>query len=154
MEQIEVGTAKHLALERFQAIHMALHRAVTPGSRHAGFDRVIIVAQPLCKPLQGYQGTLRPPGQPGIQLLCLPLAHELGKILGERDGVGELGILRHELREQVISSGVRCSGRRRTSQVARRGVKERCCGLVTTGKGWRSRRCRGAPPCASRRRWA
>jgi hypothetical protein len=31
LEQIKAGTAKHLALERFQAINMALHRAVTPG---------------------------------------------------------------------------------------------------------------------------
>jgi hypothetical protein len=28
LEQIEFGTAKHLALEHFQAINLALHRAI------------------------------------------------------------------------------------------------------------------------------
>ena len=102
LEQIEAGTATHLALERFQAIHMALHRAVTPGQRHAGFDGVIIVAQALRKPLQRHQGTLRRSGQPGIQLLGLALAHQLGKILGERDGVAKFGMLSRELREQML----------------------------------------------------
>ena len=102
LEQIEAGTAKHLALERFQAINVALHRAITPGQRHAGFDGVIIVAQALRKPLQRHDGTLGRPCQPGIQLLCLPLTHQLGKILGERNGIGELGLLRRELRQQVL----------------------------------------------------
>jgi hypothetical protein len=31
LEQIEARTAKHLAFEHFQAIHVALHRAITPG---------------------------------------------------------------------------------------------------------------------------
>ena len=35
----------------------------------------------------------------------LPLAHELGKILGERDGVGELGFLSCELRQKVLLLG-------------------------------------------------
>jgi hypothetical protein len=35
----------------------------------------------------------------------LPLAHELGKILGECDSVGELGILGCELREQLLLLG-------------------------------------------------
>jgi hypothetical protein len=82
LEQIEFGTAKHLALEHFQAIHMALHRAVTPGQGDPSFDRVLVVAQPLRKPLQEHEGILRRPGRPGIQMLRLALAHELGKVLG------------------------------------------------------------------------
>ena len=39
---------------------------------------------------------------------------------------------------RCASSGVRCPSRRRTSPVARRGVKERCGGAVTSGRGWRS----------------
>jgi len=31
LEQIEAGTAKHLALERLQTIDVALDRAITPG---------------------------------------------------------------------------------------------------------------------------
>jgi hypothetical protein len=72
---------------------------MTPGQGHTSFDRVIVVAQPFRKLLQGRERTLRRPGQPGISLRCLPLAHELGNILGERDGVGELGLLRREWRE-------------------------------------------------------
>jgi hypothetical protein len=68
LEQIEFGTATPLALEHFQAINVALHRAGTPGPGDPGFDRVIVVAQPLRKPLQGRDGALRRPGQPGIQL--------------------------------------------------------------------------------------
>jgi hypothetical protein len=102
LEQIQAGTAKHLTLECFQAIHMALYRAVTPGECHASFDRVIVVVQPFRKPLQGHEGTLRRPGQPGIQALGLPLAHELCKILGECDSVSDLGILGYELCQEVL----------------------------------------------------
>ena len=77
----------------------------TPGQGDTGFDGVVVVAQPVRKPLQGDQGTRRRPGQPGIQLCWLPLAHQLGKIVGERDGVGELGILGCELCEQFLLRG-------------------------------------------------
>ena len=105
LEQIEARTAKHLALEQLQAIDVAFHRAGTPGQADTGFDDVVIVAQPFRKPLQGYQGTRRRPGQPGVQLCWLPLAHQLGNILGERDGVGELGILGCKLCEQLLFRG-------------------------------------------------
>jgi hypothetical protein len=73
---------------------VALHRAGAPGPGDPSFDRLIVVAQPLGKPLQGRNAALRRPGQPGIQLWCLPLAHELGKLLGECDGLGEFSMLR------------------------------------------------------------
>ncbi len=59
LEPIEADTATHLARERFQAMHVALHWAMTPGQRHAGFDGIIIVTQALCKLLQGYEGAIR-----------------------------------------------------------------------------------------------
>jgi hypothetical protein len=105
LEELEAGTATHLTLERFHTIHVALHRAVTPGECHASVDRVIIVAPPFRKPLQRYQGTFRRAGQPGVQLCWLPLAHQLRNILGERDGGGELGILGCELRQEVLLLG-------------------------------------------------
>jgi hypothetical protein len=83
LEPLEAGMAKHLARERFQAIDRALHRAMTPGQGDPSFDGVVVVAQPFRKPLQGREGTLRCP--------CLPLADQLGNILGEREGVASDG---------------------------------------------------------------
>ena len=51
LEQIEFGTAKHLALQHLEAVDVAFDRAVTPGQGDPGFDRVIVVAQPFGKPL-------------------------------------------------------------------------------------------------------
>jgi hypothetical protein len=99
LEQIEFGTAKHLAFEHFQADHMALHRAGPPGQGDPGFDGVIVVAESLCKPLQGHEGTLRRPGVPGIKLVRLSLAHEPGKVLGSGDGGSHLGMLGFQLGE-------------------------------------------------------
>src|SRR5207244_1126757 len=42
-QEIEVGAAKHLPLQHFETIDMALHRATTPGQGHPGFDRRIVV---------------------------------------------------------------------------------------------------------------
>jgi hypothetical protein len=41
LEQIEARTAKHLAFEHFQAIHVALHRAIAPaqGQAHLGVGK-------------------------------------------------------------------------------------------------------------------
>ena len=93
LEQIEFGTAKHLVLEHFQAIHVALHRAITPGQGAPVFDRVIVVAQPFGKPLEGYVGTLRRPREPGLQLVRLAFAHEPRKVLGQGNGAGQLRLL-------------------------------------------------------------
>ena len=75
---------------------------VAPGQGEPGFDRIIIVAQPFGKQWQEHEGTIRRPCLPGIKLLELRLAHELRQILGECDGVGELGMLCRELRQQVL----------------------------------------------------
>jgi hypothetical protein len=93
LEQIEFGTAKHLALEHFQAVDMALHGAGTPGQGDPGSDGLIVVAESLRKPLQGCEGTVRRPGQPGIQLVRLAFAHEPRKVLGQGDGNGHLRML-------------------------------------------------------------
>src|SRR5882724_704046 len=81
------------------------HLTVTPGQDDTRLDGVVVIAQPFRKPLQGDQGILRRPCQPRVQRCWLPLAHELGKILGERDGVGERGILGCELRQEVLLLG-------------------------------------------------
>ena len=99
LEQIELGTAKHLAFEHLQAVNLALHRAGTPGQGDPGFDGLIVIADPLRTPLQGCEGNLRRPGQPGIQLLRRALAHELGKVLGSGDGGSHRGMLGSQLGE-------------------------------------------------------
>ena len=99
LEQLECGTAKHLAFKHLQAVHLALHRAVTPGPGDPGFNGLIVIADPLRQPLQGCEGTVRRPGQPGIQRLRRALAHELGKVLGSSDGGGHLRMLGLQLGE-------------------------------------------------------
>jgi len=53
VEEIEVGPAKHLALEHLEAIDMALDRAIGPGHGHPSFDGVIVLVEPFGKALQG-----------------------------------------------------------------------------------------------------
>jgi hypothetical protein len=36
-----------------------LHGAGPPGQDHAGFDRLIVIAKPFSKALEGYEGTLK-----------------------------------------------------------------------------------------------
>ena len=63
-------------------MNVALHRAIAPAQGQASFDGIVVITQPLRKPLQGYTGAIRRSCQPGIQLIWLPLTHQLGKILG------------------------------------------------------------------------
>ena len=78
---------------------MALHWAGTPGQGDPVSDGIIVVAESLRKPLQGHEGTLRRPGQPGIQLVRLAFTHEPRKVLGQGDGGGHLGMLGLQLGE-------------------------------------------------------
>ena len=54
-QEIEVGAAKHLALEQFEAIDVAFDGAVTPRHGPPSFDGGIVVAQPLRKTLRPYR---------------------------------------------------------------------------------------------------
>ena len=45
-QEIEVRAAKHLPLQHFEAIDMALDRPATPGQRDPGFDGLVVVIQP------------------------------------------------------------------------------------------------------------
>ena len=78
-EEIEARAAKHLALQHFEAVDMALDRPVGPGQCHARFDRLIVVVEPLGKALQGLLRTGGGALEPGIELCWLPLAHEVGR---------------------------------------------------------------------------
>ena len=65
---------------------MSLHRARTPGPRHPGFDRRIVVPQPLSHALQYPQRTLCGALHPGLERRPLALADERGNILPSRRG--------------------------------------------------------------------
>jgi len=78
-EEIKARAAKHLALQHFEAVDMALDRPVGPGQCHARFDRLIVVVEPLGKALQGLLRTGGGALEPGIELCWLPLAHEVGR---------------------------------------------------------------------------
>jgi hypothetical protein len=62
-------------------------------------DRLIVLAEPARKALQGLERTGSRTLQPGIEALRLALAHELGKVLREVDGLGHRGMLLPELGE-------------------------------------------------------
>jgi hypothetical protein len=99
LEQIPFGAATQLACEPLHAVHLALHRARTPGQGDPGVDGLIVIADPLCKPLQGCEGTLRRPSEPGFQLVGLAFAHEPRKVLGQGDGASHLRLLVLQLGE-------------------------------------------------------
>jgi hypothetical protein len=92
-QEIEARPAKHLALEHFQTIDLALHRPVTPAQREPRFDGGIVLTEPLGKPLDGPHGTCSGALQPGIELHRPPPAHELRKVLRQVNRLGEFGVL-------------------------------------------------------------
>src|SRR6266446_3563368 len=105
-EEIEVCPAKHLALQHFQPVDMALDGTVAPGQRHPRFDRLIVVPEPCGKAAQGLQRTGGGALQPRIEVLGLALAHELREVLRQVDRLGYRGILRVELGE-LLRLGLR-----------------------------------------------
>src|SRR2546423_9078890 len=100
-EEIEPRAAKHLALQHFEAVDMALHGARTPGEGDARFDRRIVVAEPSGEALQSLQRTGGGALEPGIALCRLALADQSGAVLREVDGFSYLGLLRAQLGELV-----------------------------------------------------
>src|SRR5215831_18686545 len=98
-QEIEVRAAKHLAFHHFQPVDVPLDRAGTPRQGDAGFDRLIVLAEPARKALQGLERTGSRALQPGIEALRLALAHEVGKVLCEVDRLSHRGMLLPELGE-------------------------------------------------------
>src|ERR1700675_141739 len=56
-EEIEAGTAKHLALEHLQAVDVPFDWASAPREGHPSFDRVLVLIQPFRKASQRLQRT-------------------------------------------------------------------------------------------------
>src|SRR5215510_11116835 len=154
LQEIEVCTAKHLPLQHFEAIDVAFDGAVAPGQREPCFDGGIVVAQPLRKALQGRPRTGRGAGEPAIEALRLAGPYEVGKVRASVTASASSGCCAASCANCCSSSGVRVSGRRRTSHAVPRGVRWPCWGSATTGSGCSGGGWRGASPCACRRRWA
>ena len=75
-EEVEARSAKHLALQHFEAVDMPLDGARTPGQRHPGFDRLVVLIEPGREASHGVHSTRSGALQPGIEALRLPLADE------------------------------------------------------------------------------
>ncbi len=90
---------KHLALEHLQAVDVSLHGAATPGQGHPGFDRRVVFIQSQGKAAHRLQRTGSRALQPVIKRLRLALTDPGGKILRQRDRLGDLGRLHLELDE-------------------------------------------------------
>src|SRR2546425_5509442 len=97
VQEIQVRAAKHLPLQHFQTVDVALDRPGTPRQGDAGFDRLIVVAEPGRKALHGLQGTGGCTLEPRIELVRLPLAYQSGKVLREVDRLSDLGLLGPQL---------------------------------------------------------
>jgi len=97
-QQIQLGTAKHLALQHLQTVDVPCDGTVAPGPCHPRFDCRIVVAQPLRTALSHREGAGGRAGEPGIQAVGLTGAHEVGTVPREADRLGEVSLLRHELR--------------------------------------------------------
>jgi hypothetical protein len=96
-EGYKQGREPLLALEHFQAIDVALHRAGTPGDGHPSVDRLIVVAQPLGTPLQGRHAAFGRPGQPVPGKHALDGDHEIlairrNRLEKDRGGRGHLPV--------------------------------------------------------------
>ena len=104
-EEVEVRSAKHLALQHFEAIDMPLDRARIPGQRHPSFDRLVILVEPGREASYGVHSTRGGALQPGIEALGLPLADEGREILRQVDRLGDVGLLRPQMGELLRLSG-------------------------------------------------
>jgi hypothetical protein len=82
-EEIDLGAPTHRPLQHLQPGDLAFHGAVTPGQPEAGFDRLIIGAEPRRKAPQGRYGTRRRTRQPAVEAVGLACTHEHRKVLRE-----------------------------------------------------------------------
>src|SRR5262249_849958 len=100
-EESQARPAKHLAFHHLEAVDGPLARAGTPGQGDSRFGCGIVAARAVGEALQGLQRTRRRTLEPRIELRRLPLADQESEVLGEIDGLGDLGRLRVELLELV-----------------------------------------------------
>jgi hypothetical protein len=102
-EEIESGPAEHLALQHLQAVDVPFDGALTPRQRHCCLDSSVILTQAFGQAPEGRERAGGRARQPCIELGRLALADEGGEVLGERHGFRQLGRLRGQLRQLVVS---------------------------------------------------
>ena len=102
LQQIDVGSAKHLALEHFEAVNLPLYWPRAPRQGDARFHGSIICSQALCEALKRLEPAGCGPLEPGLKLGGWALTHEGGKVLRQRDRVSDCTLLVAELSELLL----------------------------------------------------
>ena len=116
------SSAIHLPFEHFETIDLPLNWPRAPTQGDARFDGIIIRPQAIGKALKRLETTGGGTLEPTIELAGLTLTHELGKVLGQRDGFADFALMALEPASCRFSSSLSLASRRMTSQVARLGV--------------------------------
>ena len=122
-QEIEVRAAKHLPLQHFEAVDMALDRPITPGQRDARFDGLIVVVEPGGEASQGLQGTAAARCSQGSSCAGCRWRTRVVKSSARSIASATSADCARSWVSCWASSAVRWASRRRTSQVARRGVR-------------------------------
>jgi hypothetical protein len=101
-QQIEAGTAKHLALEHLQAIDVPFDWSLTPRQRDSGLDGGHVRPEPSGEMPEGWEGALGGAHQAWFQARKLALADEGGEVLGQRHRLCQCGRLQSQLCQLVV----------------------------------------------------
>src|SRR5262245_56282244 len=95
-EKSYMSPAIHLPFEHFQTIDLPLNWPRAPRQGDARFDGIIIRSQAIGKALERLKATGCGTLKPGFKLARLTLTHEPGKVLRQRDRLGDCTLLRLE----------------------------------------------------------
>src|SRR5438876_7404914 len=79
-----MGTAKHLALEKFEAVDMALRGPITPGQRASSAHSGIVSTNAVDKAAEFRHTALFRALEPGVQCLRLPFFEQGHKFLAQQ----------------------------------------------------------------------
>jgi hypothetical protein len=101
-QQIEPGSAKHLALQHLQAVDVPFNRPLTPGQRHPGLDGGVVRPESSGETTEGREGARGGARQPWLELSRLALADQAGEVLRERHRLCQRGRLLGQLRQLVV----------------------------------------------------
>src|SRR6266699_686608 len=83
-EQIEMGTAEHLALQKFEPVDVSLRNAITPGQGAGSVNSGIVSTNPVDKAGEFRHLTLLCLLEPALQCLCLMLFEQRHKFLTQQ----------------------------------------------------------------------
>jgi hypothetical protein len=101
-EKSHLSPAIHLPFEHFQTIDLPLNGPGAPRQGDARFDGIIIRSQAIGQALERLKATGCSTLKPGFKLARLMLTHERGKILRQRDRLGDFTLGRLEPSELLL----------------------------------------------------